>query len=264
MTSKAGNDNGDEGARPASGAPRGPIADSMAKPRAKRFYKNAAIDKNDGFRVLLDGRTVRTPAKRALALPTEALAAGVAAEWAAQGEWIDPATMPFTRFANTAIDSVADALDAVAADIAAYASSDLLCYRAEAPVELIAAQSARWNPVLEWAGHALGAQFRVAAGVKHVAQPPGAIERVAEALGPHDAFRLTAVHVLTTLTGSALLALAHARGRLTPDEAWLAAHVDEDYQIGLWGEDYEAALRRKARRAEFEAACRFLAARDAV
>lgn len=264
MTSKTNNDGGDDIVRPASGAPRGRIADSMTKPLVKRFYKTATTDKAHGFRVLLDGRAVKTPAKRLLTLPTEALAAGVAAEWEAQGERIDPATMPFTRFANTAIDSVADALDAVAADIAAYASSDLLCYRAEGPAELAAAQSERWDPILAWARQSLGAQFRLAIGVMPVAQSPDALARVAAALHPYDAFRLTALHVITTLTGSALLALAHARGRLSLDDAWLAAHVDENYQLAHWGDDFEAAERRKARRAEFEAASRFLGALDAL
>ncbi len=259
MISRADNDNAADGsaARP-SGAPKGPIVDSMAKPLAKRFYKDVRISDKDGFRVLLDGRAAKTPAKRVLVLPTEALAAAIAEEWAAQSDKIDPATMPLTRFANTAIDAVTENLDAVAADIAAYAGRDLLCYRAKSPDELAALQASRWDPVLDWARETLGARFDEVAGVMPIEQPAEAVRRFAAALEPHDAFRLTALHAMTTLTGSAILALAQARGRLSVDEAWSAAHVDEDYQISLWGEDYEAAERRKRRLSEFAAACHFL------
>jgi chaperone required for assembly of F1-ATPase len=244
----------------ASGAPKGPITDTMKKPRAKRFYKEATAGAGPPFQILLDGRAVKTPKKRALVLPTHALACAVASEWAAQGEMIEPGTMPLTRFANTAIDAVADSLAAVAGDIVAFAGSDLLCYRAGAPQELQQAQAVRWDPVIAWAREALGARLTIVNGVMPVEQPPAALSKIASALLPHDAFRLTGLHVLTTLTGSALLALAHARGFLTAGETWAAAHVDEDYQISLWGDDAEAENRRRLRRAEFDAASRFLAA----
>ncbi|MFN0219349.1 MAG: ATP12 family chaperone protein, partial [Hyphomicrobium sp.] len=211
------------------------------------------------YQVLLDGRVVKTPGKRPLAAPNAKLASAIADEWSAQVGHIDPASMPLTRYANTAIDAVADHQGAVAVDIAAYAASDLLCYRAEAPMELVVAQAARWDPVVAWAREALDAPFVVASGVMPVEQPPEAIAAIAAALLPHDAMRLTALHILTTLTGSALLAIAHARGRLTADEVWAAAHIDEDYQIALWGQDSEAAQRRKGRRIEFDAASRMLA-----
>lgn len=241
------------GARPA-------ISDSLARPLAKRFYKDVTISDGAFFQVLLDNRVIKTPAKRALMLPTRALAEAVAAEWTAQGANIDPATMPLTRFSNTAIDAVSSAMEDVAADIVAYAGRDLLCYRAEAPQDLADRQAAAWDPVLAWAAEQLGARFAVAIGVMPIDQPTATLNRIAVALEPHEAFRLTGLHVLTTLTGSALLALAHARGRLSQDDAWAAAHVDEDYQIGLWGEDYEARIRREKRRAEFDAASRLLAA----
>ncbi len=242
----------------ASGAPKGPITDTMKKPRAKRFYKEATAGPEVPFQILLDRRAVKTPKKRALVLPTRALSVAVAAEWAAQGAMIEPGTMPLTRFANTAIDAVADSLDSVAGDIVAFAGSDLLCYRAEAPLELQQAQGVRWDPVIAWAREALGARLNVVNGVMPVEQPPAALSKIAEALLPPDAFRLTGLHVLTTLTGSALLALAHARGFLSGVETWAAAHIDEDYQISLWGDDAEAENRRKLRRAEFDAASAFL------
>lgn len=231
---------------------------SDEKLRAKRFYKSVTVGDGPPYPVLLDERPVKTPAKNPLALPASKLASAIADEWSAQGKTINPATMPITRLANTAIDAVAPNLEAVATDIAAYSASDLLCYRAEAPVELVAAQARLWNPVIAWVRDALGGRFNVVAGVIPVDQPPDAIAAVAAALKPFDAFRLTALHVLTTLTGSAFLALAYAHGRLDADSVWAAAHVDEDHQISLWGEDFEAAERRRARRAEFDAACRLL------
>lgn len=249
----------DELSTPASGAPKGPITDTMQKPLAKRFYKSASVSSSAPFQVLLDGRAVKTPAKQPLVLPTEAAARAVADEWNAQGETINPATMPLTRFANTAIDAVAGTADAVAADIAAYAGRDLLCYRADAPAELAHAQAEKWDPVLDWAAKSCDARFAVATGIMPVDQPESALTAIASAVEPHDPFRLTALHVMTTLTGSALLALAHAAGAISADDAWSAAHVDEDYQIARWGTDEEAAARREARRAEFQAASKLLA-----
>ena len=243
--------------RPAGTAPK-VITDTLKKPLARRFYRQASVADAAPFQILLDGRPVKTPKKRSLCVPSRSLADAIVAEWLAQETLIDPARMPLTRFANTAIDAVADALDAVAADIVAYAGSDLLCYRAEAPEELRALQAAHWDPIIAWADTALGARLTVVTGVVHVQQPEAALAAVAAALKPHEAFRLTGLHVLTTLTGSALLALALARGHLRADAAWKAAHVDEDYQISLWGEDAEAAARRRHRRAEFDAANRFL------
>jgi chaperone required for assembly of F1-ATPase len=259
----ADNDNGAPDRGPAaprpSGGPRGVISDSMKKPLVKRFYKDVSVGDAAPFQVLLDGRPIKTPKRRPLALPTRALAEAIADEWRAQAEFIDPTRMPLTRFANTAIDAVADTLDAVANDITAYAGSDLVCYRAETPEQLVESQSEHWDPVVAWANEALDAQFRVFPGVMHVAQSEASLAAVSKALRPHDAFRLTALLVLTTLTGSALIALALGREWLSADAAWKAAHVDEDYQISLWGEDVEATARRRGRRAEFNSAVQLLA-----
>jgi chaperone required for assembly of F1-ATPase len=228
--------------------------------RTKRFYEAVSVDDAaPPFRVLLDGRPVRTPAKGELAVPTRALAEALAAEWEAQGEHIDPAGMPLTRLVNSAIDGVAGREAEVRADIAKYAGSDLLCYRAEAPAELMRRQAEAWDDVLAWAHAALRARFVLGQGIVPVAQPQTAIAAVEGALAGLDAFALAAHHVIVTLTGSALLALAHGRGRLTAEEAWAAAHVDEDWQIGQWGEDAEAKARRERRWAEMQAASRLLA-----
>ncbi len=256
---------GDDGGRertggeplpPAGGGPRRPITDSLSKPLPKRFYDTVSV--GEGGTVLLDGRPVRTPKKQLLSAPTAALAEAIAAEWRAQDKTVDPGTMPLTRFANTAIDAVAETLDAVAADITAYAGNDMLCYRAESPAELVKLQALHWDPVLAWAARVLDARFLTVCGIMPIAQPAAALAAFQQGLRPYEAFKLTGLHVITTLTGSALLALAHERGALGADATWAAAHVDEDYQIALWGEDYEAAERRKRRRAEFDAASMML------
>jgi chaperone required for assembly of F1-ATPase len=191
-------------------------------------------------------------------VPTRALAEAIAGEWEAQREHIDPAGMPLTRLVNSAIDGVQVHEAELRADIVKYAANDLLCYRASEPELLVRRQADFWDPVLAWSRGALGARFEVTGGIMPVAQPEAAKSTVAEALEGFDAFSLAALHVMTTLMGSALLALAHARGHLTAEAAWTAAHVDEDWQIGRWGEDVEAAARRQRRWTEMQAASRLL------
>lgn len=228
---------------------------------AKRFYERAASEFREGaHQLLLDGRPARTPARKPLAVPTTGLAEALAAEWNGQGEFIDPASMLVTRLANTAIDGVAAEIEAVRSDLARYAGSDLVCYRAGEPDGLVAAQAEAWDPVLAWARDALGARFVMSVGVTYVQQPEPALDRVRAALaGETSPFRLAPLHVMTTLTGSVLLALMLRAGATDVEAAWRAAHADELHQERLWGEDYEAAVRREARRAEFETAARFLA-----
>jgi chaperone required for assembly of F1-ATPase len=228
--------------------------------RPKRFYRAVSVDgAAPAVRVLLDDKPIRTPAKRELAVPSRALAEAVAAEWEAQGEHVDSATMPLTRLVNSALDGVVGREAEVRAEIAKYAARDLLCYRAEGPAELVRRQVRAWDPVLAWARTGLGAGLVVGQGIAPVAQPPAAVAAMERALAGLDAFALAAHHVMTTLTGSALLALAHAGGRLTAEEAWAAAHIDEDWQISQWGEDAEAAARRDRRWGEMQAASRLLA-----
>ncbi len=226
--------------------------------RPKRFYKEAGVGPVDGgFAVLLDGRPVRTPARAVLAVPTQALAEALAAEWAAQGEEIDPFSMPLTRLVNVALDRVAPEAAAVREEVANYAGTDLLFYRAEGPDALLERQAAQWDPILEWLNETYGARFFLSEGIRHVAQPDDALARVRARL-PQGPLALAALHVITTLTGSALLALALAEGRLDADAVWAAAHVDEDWNRDQWGEDELAAARRAARRIEFDAAVALL------
>ncbi len=225
----------------------------------RRFYVNVATASvPQGHAVQLDDKPVRTPAGRTLAAPTEALARAIAAEWNAQHDVVDPATMPLTRLANVIIDGVADRPAAVADEVEKYLASDLVCYRAGGPERLVERQSRHWDPILAWAREALGARFTLAAGVMHVTQGDADLAAAGAAI-PHDPWRLGAVHSVTTLTGSALIALALARGRLSADEAWQAAHVDEDWNMAQWGEDALALERRAARFAELQAAATVLA-----
>ena len=224
----------------------------------RRFYERATAEAGaEGFGILLDGKPVRTPARRLLAAPVRPLAEAIAAEWQAQKDVIDPAKMPRTRLANSIIDGVAEAKDAVADEIIRYLGTDLLFYRAGEPAGLVVRQTEHWDPVIVWARNALGARFILAQGVVHVAQPPEAVE-AARAAMPADAWRLGALHVVTTLTGSALLGLALSQGALSLDAAWDAAHVDEDWQMSQWGNDELALERRAFRFAETKAAAEVL------
>ena len=234
---------------------------AMRPPLPKRFYETAAVEERDGaHHLLLDGRAARTPARNPLAVPTRALAEALAAEWQGQGAEIDPAAMPLTRIVNSAIDGVARERAAVIADMAKYAGSDLVCYRAGEPETLVAEQARAWDPVLAWAREELGARFVLSEGVMHVAQPEAAVAAVRARLETVGSpLRLAALHVMTTITGSVLIALAQAAGVLEAGQAFAAAHVDERHQESRWGEDEEALRRRAAREAEFLAAARVYA-----
>jgi chaperone required for assembly of F1-ATPase len=226
----------------------------MRPPTVKRFYAEAAVGEADGgFAVRLDGRIARTPAKTPLIVPTRALAEAVAAEWAAQVETIAPASMPLTRLAHSALDGVARTLEETISDIAAYAGSDLVCYRALEPEALAQRQAAAFDPVLAFAERELGARFMLAGGIMPVAQPEASLRAVRAAM-PREPFAVTALHILTTLSGSALMALMAAKGAISSEAAWAAAHVDEDFQIARWGADDEAVRRREARWRDFAAA----------
>ncbi len=225
----------------------------------QRFYDAAASSPEaGGYVVLLDGKVVRTPARQSLTLPNQALADAVAAEWQDQQTVIDPARMPLTRLANSIIDGVTASASAVAAEVEKYLASDLLFYRADGPERLVARQQELWDPIVAWARTALGARFELVEGVIHVAQPLQSVKAAAAAI-PGDPWRLGAVHSLTTLTGSALIALAIAHKAVSPDAAWTAAYVDEDWNMELWGRDTLALARREQQLSEMNAATTILA-----
>ncbi|EAR50028.1 hypothetical protein OG2516_08316 [Oceanicola granulosus HTCC2516] len=231
----------------------------MSEWKAKRFWTAAHVaERGDGFAVTLDDRPVRTPAKAPLTLPTRALAEGVAAEWDAQQEQIDPLSMPLTRAANAALDKVAPQFDEVAAMVADYGGTDLLCYRADAPEALVARQAEAWDPLLDWAADTLGARLRPAVGVMHVEQDPGALLRLEGQVRALDPFRLTAFADLVALSGSLVIAFAVLEGARTPEDGWALSRIDEEWQIEQWGEDDEASAFAARKRADFLAAARFL------
>jgi chaperone required for assembly of F1-ATPase len=235
---------------------------NMRPPALRRFYKRVEVAdaEGGGFVVRLDGRPVRTPGKRPLVAPSRAVAERVGAEWAAQGEAIEPTSMPATRLANSAIDGVAAALSETKAAIAKYAEADLVCYRAATPEALVALQAAAYDPIVVWARDTLGAPFVTTVGLAHIAQPEAALAAARAAVVLYaDPFAVAALHVMTSLTGSLMIALMTAQGALSSDAAWRAAHVDEDFQMARWGEDEEAKSRRAARWRDFEAAAKVMA-----
>lgn len=233
----------------------------LVKRLPKRFYERAeAVETPQGWELRLDGKPARTPARLPLRHAARAVMETVAAEWAGQGERVDPATMPMTRLLNVALDAVPARAQEVADDIVKYAGSDLLCYRAAEPETLVEAENAAWNPVFDWAKETLGARFALAQGVTFAPQPQKTSAAIAGAVAQaRDSLTLAALHSMTSLTGSALLALAVWKGRLTVEQAWDAAHVGEDYQMRVWGRDAEALARRAARWKDMQAAA--LAAR---
>lgn len=230
----------------------------MTAAPARRFYETVSVTGTTApFSVALDKRPLRTPLKRAFELPTRTLAEAVATEWDQQSEKIDPATMPLTRLANTAIDRVASDRDRIIGEIVDFAGSDLVCYRSEKPQDLVERQARTWQPVLDWARQTPGAEFDVTEGIVHVAQPATALRAMKDHLAQRTSWDLTAIHNVTTLTGSALIAAMACSGAIPASEAWAAAHVDEDWQIEQWGWDEEARHRRNFRKREFDICLRF-------
>ncbi|WP_294257549.1 ATP12 family protein [uncultured Sphingomonas sp.] len=221
----------------------------------KRFWKTVTIV--DGA-IELDGRPVRTPARAALLLPTPQLAEAVAEEWRSVGEELDPRAMPLTGLANAAIDQIAPNPAPFAADLARYGESDLLCYRAELPEPLVERQAAQWDPLLDWARTRYDVHFETTAGIMHRPQPPATIARLQEVVAALDPFRLAAFSPLVTISGSLVTALALLEGAADRETVWRAAQLDEDWQAEQWGEDELATRARDVRRADFDAAARFL------
>jgi len=225
---------------------------------ARRFWSEARAEPVEaGHGVRLDARWLRTPAKAPLTLPTAALAEAVAAEWAAQEAVVRPDTMPLTRAANAAIDKVAPAQAEVAAAVAAYGESDLLCYRAEGPAELSARQAAAWDPLLDWAARDLGSPLAVTAGVMHCPQPARSLAALRERVAALDPFALTALSELVGLSGSLVIGLAAQEGLRTGEDLWELSRIDETWQEEQWGQDAEAARAAVRRRTDFLVALRF-------
>ena len=226
--------------------------------KPKRFWKTVAVTAVDGgFSVLLDARPVKTPGKLLLVVPTEAMALEIAAEWQAQQGLVRPATMPVTRAANSALEKVAPQFAEVVGLLAAYGASDLLCYRATGPVELIARQALGWDPLLDWAATALAAPLTVTQGIVPVDQPAASTRRLHDLVAALTPFQIAAFHDLVALSGSLVLAFAVTHDRLTPDEAWSLSRIDETWQAQLWGVDEDAAALAALKRRDFHQAATF-------
>lgn len=225
----------------------------------RRFYKETGVSPVDGgFSVTLDGRPTKTPGLKPIVVPVAPLAAAMAAEWAAQGEFIDPAAMPLVRLVNAAIESGQEHASALREEIVKYAANDLLLYRADTPRELVAEQERLWDAALIRIARHFGVGFQPTIGIVHQPQPETTLARLADSLRNESPIALAALTSITSLTGSGLLALALRHRLLAPDEVWEAAHVDEDHNLRLWGADEEAMLRRQKREREFGAAVQML------
>ncbi len=218
----------------------------MTKKKIKRFYKEVDIERTpEGIEVRLDGQSVRTPMRANLRLPTVRLARAVAAEWADQMETVDFSSMPMTGFVNTALDRIAPRRDEVIDELTGYAETDLLCYRCDEPAELVERQKCTWQPQLDWLADTHGARLLATSGIIHVAQDKAALAIIRGLVSARDEFSLTGLHVLTTGTGSIVLGLAVSEGALDAAGAAAAGHLEELFQIELWGEDVEATARRE-------------------
>jgi chaperone required for assembly of F1-ATPase len=225
----------------------------------KRFYKNVEpMAAADGHGITLDGRLVKTPGKHHLIVPNTPLAIAIAAEWDAQQEEIRPATMPLTNLAGATIDRAPERREAVVGQIAHYAGTDLVCYRATHPPALVARQQAAWQPLIDWATERYAVALVVTAGVIPARQPAASLKAFAAVVAAHDEFALTALHAATTACGSLVIALALVEGRVDAEEAFSASQLDENFQTEAWGEDAEQAERRAAIAADIEAAARFM------
>ncbi|MFW2589126.1 ATP12 family chaperone protein [Sagittula sp. SSi028] len=230
----------------------------MSEWAPKRFWKTTTVDAVEGgFAVQLDGRGVKTPAKTPLVVPTRGLADAIAAEWEAQEDKVDPATMPFTRTSNSALDKVTLQHAAVADMLAAYGDSDLLCYRADHPEELVDRQAAGWDPLLAWAAQDLDAPLAARTGVIHAPQDPEALENLRAQVHAQTPFQLAAFHDLVAMSGSLVVAFAVARGRLDAQDGWELSRIDELWNEEQWGADEEATETANYKQGEFLHAARF-------
>ncbi|EAU42580.1 hypothetical protein FP2506_07061 [Fulvimarina pelagi HTCC2506] len=233
---------------------------AMRRDLPKRFYEEAALGSAEtGYQVLLDGRPVKTPAKKALVLPNDEISNAIRDEWAAQGERIDPGTMPATRLANTVVDAVALDPKPVLAEVPRYAETDLLFYRAGHPDSLVERQRERWDPIVVWASELLEVRFVLTEGVMHVEQSAESLKAFAKRVSPiHDPWVIAGLQQATSISGSGLIALALFERRLGVDEAWALSRLDEDWNAERWGEDEEAQLVSRRRKADFETAALFM------
>ena len=225
----------------------------------KRFWKSVDIrEDSGGWGVALDGKPVRTPARAALVVPTEALAEAIAEEWRGAVDEINPRIMVLTGLANAAIDRVAPDKDAFARGLASYAEADLACYRSEWPPQLVDRQVESWDPLLAWGRRRFDVDFSTTSGLMHIPQPPATVERLTHEVAALDPFQLAGLSPLVTVGGSLLAALAVFEKAIAPEAAWQAVSVDDRWQLEQWGSDADAELALDNRERDVFAAARFL------
>lgn len=229
---------------------------ASAKPLRKRFYNLVEVkEEEDGFTLTLDGKPVRTPARMLITVQNRTVADALAEEWRVQVDVINPKKMPLTRLVNSAIDGVSASMVQVREEIVRFSGTDLVCYRVDTPQRLVERQTALWDPVIKWAERTFSCRFILAGGIMHVTQPETTLDAIDKAVQNYrDPLELAALHSMTTLMGSCLLALGVGEGFLNPDAAWQAAHLDEDWNIEQWGRDGDAEARRAYRWEEMAAA----------
>jgi chaperone required for assembly of F1-ATPase len=225
----------------------------------KRFWKEVSTAARDGgWEILVDDRTLRTPARALLVVPTEPLAKAMAEEWRSTADEIDPRTMPLTGLANAAIDRIAPERQAFAGGLARYGEADLACYRSDWPPELVTRQSESWDKLLEWARRRYDVDFSTTSGLLHVPQAQATIDRLSEALAELDAFHLSGLSPLVSNGGSLIAALAVLEKAIAPEAAWDAVSIDDRWQFEQWGSDKEAETALMDRRRDFLSGARFL------
>jgi chaperone required for assembly of F1-ATPase len=225
----------------------------------KRFYEHVTVvAEGEGFGVRLDDKPLRTPAKAALVLPSRALAEAIAAEWRGQGVTVKVTDLPLTRVASTGLDLVAARRGDIVAEVARYAGTDLVCYRADFPPELARRQHATWQPLVDWAMLRYDARLEVTAGIVPVAQSPATLHAFTAAVESYGNLELAAVHLATCAAGSLVVALALLEGRLDVEGAFAAAQLDESFEIEQWGEDVEQTQRRAALKDDMALARQFI------
>lgn len=226
----------------------------------KRFWSEAAhAQVPGGWQVTLDGRGVKTPGKRAQIVPTRTLALAMAAEWAGQGEEIDPARFFFRDMADYAIDMVAADPAIAHCAILPFAGTDTLCYQAEPGEALHRRQQAAWEPLLAAAEARYDIRFERVSGILHRAQPAATLARLERVVAAHGPFALAALQTLTSLAASLVIGLAalETEAEAEAEALWDAANLEEDFQAELWGKDAEAEALRAKRLADFTAAMAF-------
>jgi chaperone required for assembly of F1-ATPase len=231
----------------------------VSAPSAKRFYKDVGVaERPAGYTVTLDGREIRTPARAVLIVPTHKLADAIAEEWRRQDKQILLEAMPLTKFTYAAIDRVAPNRAAIVEQILCFGRTDLLCYRAPSPPELVQRQAESWDPMLQWARDHLGVDLCVGEGIAYVEQPREARERLEQLLSGRDDFCLAGLHGAVSLLGSIVLALALDEGAIDPERALSAARLDEIYQAEKWGEDAVVRVAASQSKADLDASATFL------